>query len=100
MKEEMLNWMNRNYPQGFCCADIRKSFSAIPFSALSTLNTPLLFHLKGSQLQNLITRLIETGISGRTPCHLPENNISGTLGDIALRARSLDLESLFLVIAE
>jgi siroheme synthase len=100
MKEEVLNWMNRNYPHGFYCADIRKSFSAISFLALSTLNTPLLFHLKGSQLQDLITRLIESGISAHTPCHLPENRISGTLGDVALRARTLDLESLFLVIAE
>jgi siroheme synthase len=102
MKEDVLNWMNRKYSGGFYCADIRKNktLSGISFSALNTLNTPLLFHLEGSQLQDLIGRLIEYGVSAYTPCHLPENEISGTLGDIALRTRSLNLDSLFLVIAE
>jgi len=102
MKEDVLNWMNHKYSGGFFCADIRNNttLSGISFSALSTLNTPLLFHLHGTQLQDLICRLIESGVSPHTPCHLPENEISGTLGDVALRTRGLNLDSLFLVIAE
>ncbi|MCI0417086.1 hypothetical protein L0222_30315 [bacterium] len=102
MKEEMLNWMNRNYPNGFYCVDLtkNKTLNGISFSALNTLNTALLFHLRRSQLQDLIGRLIEHGMSPHAPCHLPAEDVSGTLGDVALRARSLNLDSLFLVIPE
>jgi hypothetical protein len=100
MKQEVLDWMNQKYPEGFYCADIRKNFITISFSTLSSLNTPMLFHLEGSQLQGLIGCLIEFGFSPQTPCHLPESGISGTIGDIALRTRSLNLDNLFLVVAE
>ncbi len=102
MKEEMLNWMNKYYPGGFYCADIRQHrvLSGISFSALSTLNTPLLFHMQSSQLQDLVRSLIAHGMSPHAVCQIPEKDVSGTLGDVVLRARSLNLDSLFLVITE
>ena len=104
MTEEMLNWMNKNYPDGFYCADIRNvalnagGTPALP--ALSMLNAPLLFHMQSSQLQDLVGNLIAHGMSPHAVFHLPEQNVSGTLGDVVLRVRSLSLDTLFLVITE
>ncbi|MGH9856621.1 MAG: hypothetical protein ACRD4B_02135 [Acidobacteriota bacterium] len=101
MNEEMLIWMNRTYPDGFFCADLTNSSgSRPPFEALSMLELPLLLHLRFSQLQELISNLMEQGISPNTACFLPQNNISSTLGTLLLKLRPLRLDELFLVIGD
>ena len=101
MNEEMLLWMNRMYPNGFFCADLTTmSLADAPVEALVILDTPLLFRLHASQLQDFVGSFIEHGASPGKSCHIPGHNISATLGNLVLRARALGLTDLFLVITE
>jgi hypothetical protein len=102
MNEEMLAWMNRHHPKGFCCADLTTSASGsrTPFEALSMLECPLLIHIRFSQLQEFVSNLMEQGVSSNTACILPGNNISATLGTLLLKLRPLQPDELFLVIGE
>jgi hypothetical protein len=98
MNIDMLHWMNQNHPAGFFCVDLTSSTN-LSFEALSMLNVPLLIQANASQLQGLITALIERGFSPGTRCLLPEQNVSATLADLVLKTRPLKLTNLFLVIS-
>ena len=100
MKVDLLAWMNERYPRGFYCAEIPSNISSVQLSAIISLNAPVLFHLQKSQLQELIALLFENGASPELVCQIPEENVSGTIGDIALKTRNLRSSDIFLVLSE
>jgi hypothetical protein len=99
VNEEMLRWMNQRFPDGFICAEI-SDLSRLPVPEIVSLNTPILLHLPLSHLQKLIERFFEEGASGELICHVPGQNISATLGNIALKTRQLQQNDIYLVIAD
>jgi hypothetical protein len=100
MNEEILLWMNKTYPEGFFCADLRAGISKIPFEALGMLAVPLLLHMNFSQLQDFVSRLIEQGVSPNTSCRILETDISASLSNLLLKSRPLRLTDLFLVVGD
>jgi hypothetical protein len=100
MTESALLWMNKTYPQGFFCCDLKHLQTSEGFWVdVVALNCPLLIHLQLSELQATITGLIDAGASATTPCNtFGDPMISGTLGDIAMKLRSLDLKQFDLAV--
>ena len=100
MNQEILMSMNKTYPEGFFCADLRTGISRIPFEALGMLPVPLLLHMNISQLQEFVSKLIEQGVSPNTSCVILEKNISTSLSNLLLKSRPLRLNDLFLVVGD
>jgi len=100
MIELALLWMNKHYPEGFFCCDLKRHQTSEGFWVdVVSLNCPLLIHLQISRLQETITGLIDAGASATTSCKtIGDPMISGTLGDIAMKLRSLDLKQLDLIV--
>ena len=100
MLDRALQWMNQRYPEGFFCYNLgQNAIDEIRFSGIVSLNTPVLFQLDPSLLQDCIIRLIDSGISPTTACFvLSEPLLSGTLGNIAIKVRSLNPPELHLVV--
>jgi hypothetical protein len=100
MTEIALIWMNQQYPDGFFCCDLNRLQTSEGFWInVVSLDCPLLLHLPSSLVQETITGLIDAGASAATLCKIIEDRmISGTLGDIAMRIRSLDVKQLDLVV--
>jgi precorrin-4 methylase len=100
MIERALIWMNEHYPKGFFCCDLsRYAVSEISWVDLISLNCPILIHLTSAELQECITALIDGGASGSTPCTiLATRTVSGTLGDIAIKVRTMNVSELDLVV--
>ena len=98
MIETALLWMNEHYPQGFFCCDLGLQ-SEISWVDLVSLNYPLLIHLQTSDLQEAITNLIDAGASPITECIiLLDEAVSGTLGELAMKVRALNVSQLDLVV--
>jgi hypothetical protein len=93
----ILTWMLQRYPLGFFFSDLTKgNLSSESWNAIPMLNTPLLFHVSASQIQ----QLIQYGASPSASCYLIEQEISATLGDVALKSRRSNADDFFLAIFE
>ena len=100
MLDRALQWMNERYPEGFYCCNItQQNLQQMPFSGIVSLNTPVLFQLDPSFLQECITHLIDSGASPTASCFImTEPVLCGTLGNIAMKVRGLNLAILYLAL--
>ncbi len=103
MNEDTLQWINQIHPRGFYCLDLtRIPVSEVHWESVVNLNAPLLLEVRQTQLQEALTRLIGNGMPASTRCTIrdpaagTESQITGTLGDIALRTR--DRSEMYLLI--
>lgn len=100
---QALQFLQQRCPGGFYYKDLTTTdLAALNWNAFAQAEDPLFFKLHSSQLEHVLSSLVEEGVGPASSCALliGEKAIVGTLGDIAAKARRHAEDPLHLLITD
>lgn len=106
MSEEIQHWlrlMHAAFPTGFYFKDLSSSDPVqLNWAALAAAEDPLFLYVGSSRIEEVVESLVQQGTAPSMACAAMSAGIRilGTLGDIALKTRKLQVPNLYLLVAD